>query len=140
NIGSLEWLNEKRYSLLNTELSLDDIGVLLKQIKVNTDDNMKNTDIPFIQANSFDKVISMLDYLKDNTSSKTELAKFLNVGERQVGYYFNAGRYLNLFEKRVESHQHIYTLSDLGNSIVNLDYRKRHLKLISLILEHQIFN
>lgn len=139
-MSSLEWLDEKRYSLLNTELSLDDIGYLLETIIVKTDDNMNGTTVPFIQANSFDKVISMLDHLEFHTSTKKELAKFLNVGERQVDYYFNAGRYLGLFDKNTESKKHIYILSSQGKSIVNLDYRERHLKLISLILEHQIFN
>lgn len=139
-MDSLEWLDEKRYSLLNTELSLDDIGNLLKTIVVSTDDNMDDTDVPFIQANSFDKVISMLDYLKCHPSTKNELANFLKVGERQVDYYFNAGRYLGLFDKKIESNKHIYILSSQGISITNFDYRERYLKLISLILEHQIFN
>lgn len=140
NMNSLCWLSEKRFSLLNTELSLDDVGHLLKKTKVKTDDNMKNTDIPFIQANSFDKVISMLEYLAHGASSKTDLVATLNVGERQVDYYFNAGKYLNLFEKKAGSQKHNYILSDQGNAIVNLEYRERYLKLISLILEHQIFN
>lgn len=139
-LDSLEWLDEKRYSLLNIELSLDDIGKLLNTIIVSTDDNMDNTDIPFIQANSFDKVVSMLDYLEHHPSTKIELANFLKVGERQVDYYFNAGRYLGLFEKKAESKKHIYVLSHQGKSIVNLDYRERYLQIISLILQHQIFN
>lgn len=139
-INSLDWLDEKRYSLLNIELSHDDIGILINNVEVSTDDNMEFTDIPFIQANSFNKVIYMLDHLENNTPSKIELADFLNVSERQVDYYFNAGRYLGLFEKRVESQKHIYTLSSEGQYIVELNYRERYLKLISLILEHQIFN
>ena len=58
---------------------------------------------------------------------------------RQSDYYYNAGKYLGLFEKRKEEGQILAALTTQGQKVFKLNYKKRQLKLVSLILEHQIF-
>ena len=51
----------------------------------------------------------------------------------------NAGRYLGLFEKHADDKQWIVSLTPLGEKVFRLNYKKRQLKLVELILEHEIF-
>lgn len=60
--------------------------------------------------------------------------------QRQAGYYFNAGRYLFVFEKFSEDKKVLIRLTGLGRKVFKLNYKERQLKLVSLILEHRIFS
>src|SRR5699024_1109470 len=138
NMNSLEYIKEKRYSLTETELSIDDVGNILQKVKVKTNDNQDNTDVPFVQANSFDKIITMMEHLNKKPSDIYDLEMLLNVSNRQVSYYYNAGRYVGLFKKNSLSNK--YCLTETGEQLMLSNYRNRQLSFISLILEHKIFN
>ncbi|MDO5089899.1 MAG: type II restriction endonuclease, partial [Leptotrichiaceae bacterium] len=58
---------------------------------------------------------------------------------RQSGYYFNAGKYLKLFEKKKEGKIKVVKLTLLGEKVFKLNYKERQLKIVELILEHKIF-
>ena len=75
----------------------------------------------------------------DNPMTPIQIAELMDFELRQSDYYFNAGKYLGLFEKKTEDGQTIVALTNLGNKIYKLNYKQRQLKLVSLILEHQIF-
>ena len=68
-----------------------------------------------------------------------QVAELMDFDLRQSDYYYNAGKYLGLFNKQKEDRQRVITLTDLGVEIVRLSYKKRQLKLVELILQHQIF-
>ena len=55
-------------------------------------------------------------------------------------YYYNAGKYLGLFHKKRDNKKVVCYLTELGNEVYRMSYKERQLKLVSLILEHQIFN
>ena len=95
--------------------------------------------IPFIQADSMDRIINLLENLHNNPMTANEIAELMDFELRQSDYYFNAGKYLGLFEKKTEDRQKIVTLTNLGTKVYKLNYKQRQLKLVSLILEHQIF-
>ena len=59
--------------------------------------------------------------------------------ERQSDYYFNAGAYIGLFEKKREDKQTKVFLTRLGEEVFSLNYKSRQLKFVELILQHQIF-
>ena len=65
---------------------------------------------------------------------------------RQSNYYFNAGRYLGLLEKKKKYNKdndkyitNVY-VTDYAKKILKLKYKERQLKYVKLILEHKIFN
>ena len=68
-----------------------------------------------------------------------QIAELMDFEPRQSDYYYNAGKYLGLFEKISEDKQRFVTLTPLGNKVFKLNYKDRQLKLVQLILEHQIF-
>lgn len=144
NYSSIRLIKSKNYSLQDTNIDLNEIYEVYKSVDVVYDDNQNNTDIPFIQANSFERIISLMEILFEEDKTKEEIANIMQFDLRQSDYYFNAGRYIGLFEKKNladdEKHKIKISLSKLGKDIVKLRYKERQLKLVSLILQHYIFN
>lgn len=137
--SSIELIRTKNYSLQDTTITMEDLQEVRSITSVITDDNMLGTKIPFIQANSMDRIISLLENMYDNPMTQMQIAELMDFELRQSDYYFNAGKYLGLFEKKTEDKQTIVALTNLGNKVYKLNYKQRQLKLVSLILEHQIF-
>lgn len=137
--SSIELVKSKNYSLQDTEISIDELVTVRNSTQITTDDNMDNTDIPFIQANSMDRIINLLENMYDNPMTSQQIAELMDFLPRQSDYYFNAGRYIGLFEKKTEDNQVVVQLTSLGNRVFKLNYKERQLKLVSLILEHKIF-
>ena len=121
------------------KISRQNLLEVRRNTAVKTDDNMEGTKIPFIQANSMDRVISLLENMYENPMTTQQIAELMDFDLRQSDYYFNAGRYLGLFEKTADDGQKVVSLTALGNRIFRLNYKKRQLKLVELILEHRIF-
>ena len=137
--SSIELVKSKNYSLQDTEISLDELIAVRKETAITTDDNMDNTDIPFIQANSMDRIINLLENMYENPMTSQQIAELMDFLPRQSDYYFNAGKYIGLFEKKTDDKQVVVELTALGNRVFKLNYKERQLKLVSLILEHKIF-
>lgn len=139
--SSIELVKSKNYSLQDITITIEDLLSVRNNTIIRTDDNMnKNQKIPFIQANSMDRIISLLENMYGNPMTENQIAKLMEFEPRQSGYYFNAGRYLRLFEKFSEDKKVLIKLTPLGKEIFKLNYKERQLKLVSLILEHKIFS
>ena len=134
--SSVELVRSQYYALQDTKITLDDLCRVRGWTQPETDDNMDGTDIPFIQANSMDNVITLLEKLHAGPMNSQQIAEFMSFEPRQSDYYFNAGRYLGLFEKNKER---LASLTALGEEVYRLGYKERQLKLVGLILRHQIF-
>ena len=137
--SSIELVRMKNYSLQDTSISMEEIKEVRQNTPVRTDDAMEGTKIPFIQANSMERVISLLENMYENPMTSQQIAELMDFDPRQSDYYYNAGKYLGLFEKHRESGQILTGLTALGQKVFRLNYKERQLKLVSLILEHQIF-
>lgn len=137
--SSIELVKSKNYSLQDTEISLEELISVRNETKITTDDNMNNTDIPFIQANSMDRIINLLENMYENPMTSQQIAELMDFLPRQSDYYFNAGKYIGLFEKKMDDKQVVVELTALGNRVFKLNYKERQLRLVSLILEHKIF-
>lgn len=144
NYSSIRLVKSKNYSLQDTDIALNELYDVYSDVKVVYDDNQNNTNIPFIQANSFERIISLMEILFEEDKSTEEIAEIMQFDLRQSDYYYNAGKYLGLFEKKdVADEEKIVkkvSLSKLGKDTVKLRYKERQLKLVRLILEHEIFN
>lgn len=147
NYNSLELIKSKRYSIVSQEemeITLDNI--------LEVDGNITFVDepeIPFPQADSFDRVISLLEMLNvDTIKSKEEITDEFKFDPRQTDYYFNAGKYLGFLEEDKvvveENGKNIekiaIKLSNRGKQLFNISYKKRQLEYVQAILEHKVFN
>ena len=140
NYSSITLVRHKNYSLEDTRINLLDLIKLRKTIMIKTNDAKDSTNIPFIQADNFDRIISLLENIYNNPMTVEEIAILMQFDKRQSDYYFNAGKYLGLFEKKdLQGIGMAVYLTKLGEDVFNLPYKQRQLKLVALMLEHQIF-
>lgn len=148
--SSIRLIKNKNYSLQDTEITFDELVQVRNDTKVKYNDNQVDETLPpFVQADSFERIISLLENMYDNPMNDEEIAELMHFGcnlnhnkpiYRQSQYYYNAGRYLGLFEKiKTEENEVKSVLTTLGKKIYKMQYKQRQLKLVSLILEHQIF-
>lgn len=146
NYSSLRFVKERLYSLENTYITFDDLQAVYKNTKAKyTDDMNFKTVAPFPQADDFTRVINLLEVLNKKDLSVDEITQIMGFTSRQTNYYYNAGLYLGLFNKyswidRDENKIIKVELTDLGRELNKMNYKDRQLKLVSLLLEHRIFN
>lgn len=138
--SSIELIKTKNYSLQDTTIDIEDLIEVRNNTRICYQDNQyDDLKVPFIQANSFERVISLLENMKDNPMTKEQIAELMVFDERQSDYYYNAGAYLGLFEKKREDKISKVFLTRLGENVFSLNYKERQLKFVELILKHQIF-
>lgn len=141
--SSIELVKSKSYSLDDTKITINDLKKVRKETVVCNDDNQDKNKVPFIQADSFERVISLMESINYEPRTTEEIAEIMNFEKRQSDYYFNAGKYLGLFEKidNIDDGEkkRIIVLTKLGKKVRNMNYKSRQLKLVSLILEHKVF-
>lgn len=133
---SLRLVREKNYSLEDTDISIDDLGEIWRRTPVKPE-----PPVTFIQADSFEKVISLAEHLAERPLTASEIARLFGFRERQSDYYYNACRYLGLAVKRKDEDgvKRVY-LTELGAGLLKLSYKKRQKEYVRLILEHEIFH
>lgn len=137
NYSSIQFLRQKNYSFEETTISEVDLHKVYRSTEVKPEP----TDVPFIQANSFNIAISILEMVKDNPMTKEKIAENVGFNVRQADYYFNACKYLGLAEKtKDDSGRSVVVLTRLGKSLLEMPYKKRQLKYVSLMLEHEILS
>lgn len=142
SFSSIELVNMGAYTFEDCQISEKDIVDVWKNTPVVTDDNQdKQLDkkIPFIQADRFDRVISLAERLssaEDNTLTTEQVTEHMGLVARQAAYYPAAGEYLGLFERS----RNATSLTDTARQILSMNYRERQLAYVSLILRHQIFH
>lgn len=133
--NSIRLVREKNYSLEDTKIYREDLAAVWQQVRV-----LPECGVTFIQADSFDKVISLTENLKDTPMTAAEIAELFGFRERQSDYYYNALRYLGLAEKcrGTDGITRVF-ITERGLALLNLDYKKRQLGYVRLILEHPVF-
>lgn len=137
--SSIELVKAKKYSLQDTRITVEELLGVRAHTPIQTDDNMCLTHVPFIQANSMERVVSLLENLAQAPMTPLQIARLMEFDPRQSDYYYNAGRYLGLFQKTREDSQVQVALTELGRRVFALPYRERQLELVGLMLRHQIF-
>lgn len=131
---SCEFVREKKYCIDGENITLQDIVEVYKNTKIN--DNTYGA--PFIQCDSFSKIINILEKLEENGSmTEADIVELFGFTPRQGNYYFNGCRYINLVQKDSAG---IITLTDRGKELIHLTYKQRQLKIVGYIIEHSLFN
>lgn len=134
--NSLKLKNEKKYVIRDGAINLELIQKIVNGVQITTE-----LEVPFPQADSFDRVINLCELLNENGSlSREYITLNYDFDVRQTNYYTDAGRYLGLIDKSREDKEVIYFLTDLGKRIFNLNVTNRQIEFFKLILSHRVFN
>lgn len=134
NYNSIRLVRRKNYMIGTDKISKDDIMNIYKTIKISNEPK-----IPFPQANSFDRVINLLEELIIRDLSKEDIYLMFDIDPRQADYYGNAARYLNLAEIYSDEGITMFRLSKVGKKIMELSYKERQLELLRQVLQHKVF-
>lgn len=133
--NSLELVKHKRYSLEDTNISVEDVQEALDEVTFNPE-----PPIHFPQADSFERVINICELLYINDMEKDSITEEYAFDTRQSLYYLDAARYLGLVKKEITSDNHrFYSLTKLGTSLFSMSYKQRQAKLIETILSYKSF-
>lgn len=129
--SSLELIGRKNYIFGAEHTTLEDIVDVMKKTKV-----IEEPDgVPIPQANSFNKVLGVLESIKesdDGVVTNEDLTLENDYVLRQADYYTRACIYLSLI-KKVDGG---YTLSETGKKYLNKNRKSRNLLIAELLLRH----
>lgn len=138
--NSLILVKQKKYAIQEGSFNLE----ALFQI-INTTNSVKEPEIPFPQADSFERVINLCELIKRNQAmTKKQYLQDFDFGAidpRQHDYYTNAARYLGLVYKTQDqiTKQTCFKLTKLGQKTMNTTLIDRQKEFIKLILSHKAF-
>lgn len=135
NYNSIRLVKQKCYSIEDTSISVEDIQTILATVQI-----VSEPEIPFPQADKFERIINLCELLCDQRLSRTDVTQRYAFDARQTNYYTDAAKYLGLLEKTSESKNPSYTSSEMGRRILNMNYKQRQLAFCKQILAHRVFN
>lgn len=133
--NSIRLVREQSYSLEDTKITARDLKELYDSVKTEPE-----PAVTFIQADSFEKVISLVEHLAENPMSAGDIAELFGFRERQSDYYYNACKYLGLAEKSRAGGGVRVHITELGKKLLKMRYKERQYAYVTLILKHQIFH
>ena len=134
--SSISLVKSKNYSLQDTTITQEDLLNVRRDTEITENDDKDKRKVSFPQANVMERVISLMENLYHNPMTKQQIAELMNFDERQSDYYYNAGCYLELFQKAENNDRE---LTRLGERVFKMNYKERQLHIVSLILKHKIF-
>lgn len=134
--NSIQLVKHKKYAVREGAINIEAIQNILDRVKV-----VKEPEMPFPQADSFERVINLCEILKQRYFlSKEAITQNYDFDHRQTDYYSNAAKYLGLIENTRENNQTGCTLTKAGLHIFGLSIIDRQLEFVKLILSHEAFN
>lgn len=131
NYNSLQLVKQKNYSVEDTKINSADIQKILDEISLTPEPQ----NVPFPQADKFERVINLCELLNKHEMSKDDVTQEYAFDSRQTNYYTDAARYLGLVEKNDSN----YKLSALGEKILSYSFKTRQLAFCKCILAHKAF-
>jgi len=134
--NSLQLITQKNYTIAPEEIQRSDVDLVLNNIKV-----IAEPDVPFPQADKFERVVDLLSLLLERDLTKDDITENYEFDRRQTDYYTNAGLYIGLIENYKDSltKKVTFCLTSEGRSILHKRPKLKYLDLINKILERQVF-
>ncbi len=134
NYSSIALVQQRNYTVEDTAITTDDIQQVLRSVA-----RVAEPQIPFPQADTFERVINICELLNDQDLSRNDVTERYAFDARQTNYYTDAARYLGLIKKSKDSGIPLYKLSDKGRTILKMGYKQRQLAFCNCILSHFAF-
>ena len=137
NYNSLSLVEQKNYVIGSEQIQRNDLYNIIEEVKFIAE----TTNIPFPQADKFERVVDLISLLIDKDLTKDEITENYQFNSRQTNYYTDAVRYLGLVEKYKNSinKEITFRLTEEGKSLLGKRHKDKYLGLIKKILEHKIF-
>ncbi len=132
--NSLKLIKQANYSIIDGEIEIADIELIANKVQIILESN-----IPFPQADNFERLISLCELLKEIKLTKDEITEKYSFNMRQSYYYTSAGMYLGLIDRNHINGKVCFSLTKKGNKIFDLPLKQRQLELVKCILEHNVF-
>jgi len=135
--NSLVLVKHKKYTIQEGVFNLEILSEIIDRVQI-----VKETKIPFPQADSFERVINLCELLNQKEFlSKEEITQNYDFDSRQTDYYSNAGKYLGLIEigKDPITLQTGCFLTSKGKQVFNLNLDERQKEFVKLIISHSVF-
>lgn len=141
NYSSIRLVRNKNYSLDDTHIYFCDICSELQHANVAEE---VCTEVPFPQANSWERIINLVEYLAANEDGVQELTAhqigtMYGIDQRQGLYYGDGGCFMGLLDRNQRHRPYIYTLSEHGRRVLALPYRRRMLNIVRFLFRQRIF-
>lgn len=133
--NSIRLVKQMNFMIDVEAISMQDIIEIAKETK----GDEETYEIPFPQADSFERVVDLLSLLYEQSLTKDMITENYDFTARQSDYYTNIGRYLRLIEKETKQGQIQYKLSSLGESIMGLPYKQKYLELTRCLFKKNVF-
>lgn len=135
--NSLVLVKHKKYVVQDGAFNIETILEIMDITRT-----IKEPEIPFPQADSFNRVINLCELLNQKGFiKKEEITQNYDFDARQTDYYSNAGKYLGLVEfgKDPENGQVGCFLTSKGKQVFNLTLNDRQKMFVQLIVSHSVF-
>lgn len=135
--NSLVLVKHKKYSVQDGAFNIEILQEIIDKTKI-----IKEPEIPFPQANSFERIINLCELLKQKEFiTKENITLNYDFDSRQTDYYSNAGRYLGLISNGRDpiSGQIGCFLTKIGKQIFDTNLIERQKEFVKLILSHSVF-
>lgn len=132
--NSLELVCQKSYQIAPEHITLNDVV----DVYLATSVQAEPENIPFPQADKFERIIDLLGLLYESDLSTQEITQRYQFDERQTQYYTRACMYFGLV-CRVGTDSVVYSLSGDGRSILQKPLKQKYLALIKQILQYEVF-
>ncbi|MCW3161638.1 type II restriction enzyme [Chryseobacterium oryctis] len=135
--NSLVLVQHKKYTVHEGSLTFNVLQELIDKTEI-----VKEPEIPFPQADSFERVVNLGELLFEKEFiSKEDITRNYDFDARQTDYYSNAGKYLGILEigKDILTGQIGCYLTSTGKRLFNLNIFDRQKEFIKLIIAHSVF-
>ncbi|KGO84425.1 hypothetical protein Q763_01390 [Flavobacterium beibuense F44-8] len=135
--NSLILVKHKKYVVQDGTFNIEILQEILERTKT-----VKEPEIPFPQANSFERVINLCELLNQKEFlTKEEITQNYDFADRQTDYYSNAGKYLGLLDIARDpiTRQIGCQLTRQGKYIFNTNLIDRQKEFVKLIVSHSAF-
>lgn len=135
--NSLVLVRHRKYVVQEGSFNLEALSQIIDTTKA-----VKEPEIPFPQADSFERVINLCELLNQKEFiAKEEITQNYDFDARQTDYYANAGKYLGLIDtgRDLLTRQTGCFLTTKGKQIFGLNLIDRQKEFVTLILSHRAF-
>ena len=135
--NSLVLVRHRKYVVQEGSFNLEALVQIIDTTKA-----VKEPEIPFPQADSFERIINLCELLKQKEFiSKEDITQNYDFDGRQTDYYSNAGKYLGLIDigRDPLTGQTGCFLTTKGKQVFNLNLIDRQKEFVRLIVSHKAF-
>ncbi len=135
--NSIKLVKHKKYVVQEGSFNVELLGQILDTTKV-----VKEPEIPFPQADSFERVINLCELLKQKDFiTKEDITQNYDFDGRQTDYYSNAGKYLELIDIGNDpiTGQIGCFLTPKGKQVFSQNLIDRQKEFVKLIISHSAF-